>query len=693
VIRFAIKSYFLVILKADEKIRFDMARGAFTTALAIRPRSLSLNRNFILREKPMISITLPDGNIKDFEKPPTGLDVARSISEDLARSSVAMELDSLLVDLGTPIRADAKVRLLTTRDPKALEIMRHSAAHVMAQAIRRLYKDARLTIGPVVEDGFYYDIDMEPISEADFPKIEAEIDKIVKEKLPFERRLVSKSEAMNFYKDEKYKLEMISELADGTISFYKDGEFTDLCRGPHVPHTGFVRAVKLLKVSGAYWRADQNREQLQRIYGTAFFDKKALKEYLNFLEEAKKRNHRKIGEAQDLFSFHEEAPGMPFFHPKGMVLWNTLLDYWREEHRRAGYVETKTPIMLDRGLWERSGHWENYRENMYTTVIDETEYAIKPMNCPGGMLLYSRRPHSYKELPIRAAEIGMVHRHELSGVLSGLFRVRVFHQDDAHIFMMPSQIESEILGVLRLVERIYSTFGLGFHLELSTRPAKSIGTDAQWESATSGLLAALETYGKGFKTNEGDGAFYGPKIDVHIRDALGRTWQCGTIQLDMMMPERFDLAYIGADNEKHRPVMIHRVIYGSIERFLGILIEHFAGKFPMWMSPVQAAVLALNDELAAYAAQIGERLREAGLRVEVDSRTESLNRKIREAQLNQIPLILTAGAKEKDSGTLSVRTLDGKVRFGIPMQAFLDTVLAHIREKRLDFAIFGKEGA
>jgi len=638
----------------------------------------------------MINITLPDGNIKRFDAPPTGLDVAKSISEGLARNSVAVELNDTLVDLSTRISADARVRLITTKDAEALAIMRHSAAHVMAQAIQRLYKDARLTIGPVVEDGFYYDIDMQPVSEADFPRIEAEIEKIVKAKHPFERQLVSKSEAMDFYKNEKYKREMIAELADGTISFYKSGDFTDLCRGPHVPHTGFVRAVKLLKVSGAYWRADQNREQLQRIYGTAFFDKKELKEYLAFIEEAKKRNHRKIGEALDLFSFHDEAPGMPFFHPKGMVLWNTLLEYWREEHRRAGYVETKTPIMLNRSLWERSGHWENYRENMYTSVIDETEYAIKPMNCPGGMLLYSRRPHSYKELPIRAAEIGQVHRHELSGVLSGLFRVRTFHQDDAHIFMMPDQIEAEILGVLQLVERIYSTFGLGFHLELSTRPEKSIGTDEQWENATSGLRSALESYGKGYKVNPGDGAFYGPKIDVHIRDALNRTWQCGTVQLDMSQPERFDLSYVGADNEKHRPVMIHRVIYGSIERFLGILIEHFAGKFPLWMSPVQVAVLAINDEMAPYANEISAFLQEAGLRTEVDSRTESLNRKIREAQLSQIPLILTIGAREKESGTFSIRTLDGNVQYGILQDRFLNTVLAHIREKRLDFTIFGK---
>ncbi len=638
----------------------------------------------------MISITLPNGDIKHFDVPPTGLDVAASISEGLARNSVAMELNDTVVDLNTRIDTDARVRLLTTKDEEALEVMRHSAAHVMAQAILRLYKDAQLTIGPVVEDGFYYDIDMPPISEADFPKIEAEIEKIVKAKLPFNRQLVSKAKALDFYKDEKFKLEMISDLADGTISFYQSGEFTDLCRGPHVPHTGFVKAVKLMKVSGAYWRADQNREQLQRIYGTAFFDKKELKDYLTFLEEAKKRNHRKIGEAMDLFSFHDEAPGMPFFHPKGMVLWNTLLDYWREEHRRAGYVETKTPIMLNRDLWERSGHWANYRENMYTSIIDETEYAIKPMNCPGGMLLYSRRPHSYKELPIRAAEIGMVHRHELSGVLSGLFRVRVFHQDDAHIFMMPDQIESEILGVLRLVERIYSTFGLGFHLELSTRPQKSIGTNEQWENATNGLVSALKAYGRGYKINEGDGAFYGPKIDVHIRDALNRTWQCGTVQLDMSLPERFDLTYVGADNAKHRPVMIHRVIYGSIERFLGILIEHFAGKFPLWMSPVQVAVLAINDEMTPYAHEVSSILQEAGLRTEVDGRTESLNKKIREAQLAHTPLILTIGAKEKETGTLSVRTPDGNVHYGISKDEFIKSVLDHIKAKKLDFAIFGK---
>ena len=636
----------------------------------------------------MVDITFPDGNIKSFEDSPTGLDVAKSISEGFARNCIAMELNSDLVDLNTKIVQDSQIRLITTKDPEALKILRHSASHVMAQAILHLYKDAKLTIGPAVEDGFYYDIDMEPVSEDDFEKIEAEMKKTIKAKLPFKREVVSKSQALEFYKNEPYKLEMISELEEGTISFYKHDDFTDLCRGPHLPHTGFIKAVKLMKVSGAYWRGDQTKAQLQRIYGTAFFTKKELDEHLHFLEEAKKRNHRKIGIALDLFSFHDEAPGMPFFHAKGMIIWNALLDYWKEEHRIAGYVETKTPIMLNRNLWEKSGHWDNYREHMYTSMVDDDEYAIKPMNCPGGMLLYSMKPHSYKDLPVRSAEIGLVHRHELSGVLSGLFRVRAFHQDDAHIFMMPDQIEDEILGVLKLVERIYSTFGLGFHLELSTRPEKSIGTDEQWETTTQGLRSALNTYGQDYKINEGDGAFYGPKIDVHIKDALGRTWQCGTIQLDMSLPERFNLSYIDKNNEKRRPIMIHRVIYGSTERFFGILIEHFAGNFPLWMAPVQTVILAINDDLVPYANDIKIKLEKAGLRTEVDSRTESLKKKVRDAQLNKIPLILTIGNKEKESGSLSVRTLDGKVRLGVTHEEFLTRSLSHIRERKLDFEIF-----
>ncbi len=636
----------------------------------------------------MVNITLPDGSTKQFENVPTGLDVAKSISDGLARNCVAMQLNGHVVDLNRKITEDTRLRLITTQDPEALEIMRHSAAHAMAQAILRVYPDAKLTIGPVVEDGFYYDIDMAPVSEEDFPEIEAEMKKIVKAKLPIQRREVSKDEALEFYRNEPYKQEMISNLDDGAISFYEQGDFTDLCRGPHVPHTGFIKAFKLLKVSGAYWRADQSKAQLQRIYGTAFFDKKELKSYLHFLEEARKRNHRKLGARLDLFSFHEEAPGMPFFHPRGMVIWNTLLDYWREEHRTAGYVETKTPLILNRELWEKSGHWENYRENMYTTRIDETDVAIKPMNCPGGMLLYNTRTHSYRDLPLRAAEIGLVHRHELSGVLSGLFRVRAFHQDDAHIFMTPDQIESEIIGVLRLVDRIYSTFGLGFHLELSTRPEKSIGTDAQWEQATEGLRSALNAYGREYKINEGDGAFYGPKIDIHIKDALGRTWQCGTVQLDMSLPERFDLTYVGRDNERHRPVMIHRVIYGSIERFFGILVEHYGGKFPLWLAPVQVVLLPINDDLIPYADEIRTVLDTAGLRTRVDDRTESLNKKIREAQLEYIPLILTIGEKEKAADTLSVRTLDGTVQYGIPRAEFLERVLAHVQTRKPDLEIF-----
>jgi threonyl-tRNA synthetase len=637
----------------------------------------------------MINITFPDGNIKPFEDPVSGLDVAKSISEGLARDCVAMKLDDQLVDLNFTIDHDARIKFITSKDPEGLEILRHSAAHVMAQAILRVYPEAKLTIGPAVEDGFYYDIDMAPVSEDDFPKIEAEIKKIIKEKLPIQRREVPKSEALEFYKDEPYKIEMISDLEDGSISFYEQGEFTDLCRGPHIPHTGVAKFIKLIKVSGAYWRADPSKPQLQRIYGTAFFTKKELDAHLMFLEEAKKRNHRKIGQALDLFSFHEEAPGMPFFHPKGMEIWNALLDFWRIEHRSAGYVESKTPIMLNRFLWERSGHWENYRENMYTSAIDDIEYAIKPMNCPGGMLIFGRKPHSYRDLPLRVAEVGLVHRHELSGVLSGLFRVRAFHQDDAHLYMTPRHIEEEILGILQLSERMYGAFGLGFHLELSTRPEKSIGTDEQWETATSGLASALDAYGSEYALNEGDGAFYGPKIDLHIKDALGRTWQCGTIQLDMSLPERFNLYYIEKDNEKHRPIMIHRTVFGSIERFLGILIEHFAGKFPLWMAPIQAVILPINDDLVPYARDVEDILNNAGLRAELDSRTESLNKKVREAQLQYIPLILTIGGKEKEAGTLSVRTLDGNVKYGVSHQHFLDTVLAHIRNRELSLDLLG----
>jgi len=632
----------------------------------------------------MTTITFPDNSIKQFEDIPTGMDVAKSISEGFARNCVAMKINDQLLDLSRPIQSDAAIEFLTVNDGNALEVLRHSAAHVMAEAVLNLYPEAKLTIGPVVEDGFYYDIDMPPISEDDLSKIEAEIQKIIKAKNTFERKVVSKDEALEIFRDNPFKCELINELSDQEISLYQNGAFIDLCRGPHIPHTGMIKGIKLMKISGAYWRADPSREQLQRLYGTAFFDKKKLNQYLHLIEEAKKRDHRKVGTRLDLYSFHDEAPGMAFFHAKGMDMWNALLEYWRQTHRAAGYVETKTPVILNRKLWEKSGHWDNYRENMYTCLIDDEEYAIKPMNCPGGMILFKTRSYSYRDLPLRAGEVGLVHRHELSGALSGLFRVRSFHQDDAHIFMTPDQIESEVLGVLRLSEQIYQKFGLTFHLELSTRPEKSIGTDAQWEQATAGLEKALKTYGQDYIINEGDGAFYGPKIDIHIKDALGRTWQCGTVQLDMALPERFDLTYKGQDNEKHRPIMIHRVIYGSMERFFGILVEHFAGKFPLWLAPVQAVVLPITQDLADHADSVKKDLEAAGIRCEVDHRNETLKKKIREAQINYVPLILTIGEKEKETGTLSVRTLDGKVKMGLSMADFTTPVQRHIKERTLD---------
>ncbi|MEE4363980.1 MAG: threonine--tRNA ligase [Desulfotignum sp.] len=632
----------------------------------------------------MVTITFPDDSIKQFEEFPTGMDVAESISKGFARNCVAMKIDEQLLDLSRPLKTDVRINFITVNDDQALEVLRHSAAHVMAEAVLNLFPDARLTIGPVVAEGFYYDIDMPPVSEDDLGKIESEMQKIIKAKTTFERRVVSREEALEIFKDNPFKLELINELSDQEISLYKNGKFIDLCRGPHIPHTGMIKGIKLMKISGAYWRADQSREQLQRLYGTAFFDKKKLNQYLHLIEEAKKRDHRKLGTRLDLFSFHDEAPGMAFFHAKGMDMWNALLDYWRQTHRAAGYVETKTPVLLNRKLWEKSGHWDNYRENMYTSVIDDEEYAIKPMNCPGGMILYKTRSCSYRDLPLRAGEVGLVHRHELSGALSGLFRVRSFHQDDAHIFMTPDQIETEVLGVLHLSEKIYQQFGLTFHLELSTRPEKSIGTDAQWEEATSGLEKALKQYGQEYIINEGDGAFYGPKIDIHIKDALGRTWQCGTVQLDMALPERFDLTYKGKDNEKHRPIMIHRVIYGSMERFFGILVEHFAGKFPLWLAPVQAVILPITQDLAGHADTVKQQLDNQGIRCEVDHRNETLKKKIREAQVNYVPLIITIGEKEKENQTLSVRTLDGKVKMGVSMKAFVTPVLGHIKERILD---------
>ena len=636
----------------------------------------------------MINITFPDNSIKGFENIPSGMDVAKSISDGFARNCVAMKINGQVLDLNLAIKEDTAISFITANDDEALDILRHSSAHVMAEAVLNIYKDAKLTIGPVVEDGFYYDIDMDPVSKDDLGAIEAEMKKIITAKTTFERKVVSKKEALEIFKDNPFKLELINELDETQeISLYQNGKFIDLCRGPHIPHTGMIKGFKLLKISGAYWRADQTREQLQRLYGISFFDKKKLNQYINLIEEAKKRDHRKLGTRLDLYSFHDEAAGMPFFHAKGMEIWNALLEYWRDEHKKAGYVETKTPVMLNWKLWEQSGHWDYYRENMYTSVIDDEEFAIKPMNCPGGMLLYKTKAYSYRDLPVRAGEVGLVHRHELSGALSGLFRVRAFHQDDAHIFMTSDQIEDEVLGVLELSQRIYSRFGLDFHLELSTRPKKSIGTDEQWEEATNGLKAALDKYGMQYFINEGDGAFYGPKIDIHIKDALGRTWQCGTVQLDMALPERFDLTYKGQDNEKHRPIMIHRVIYGSLERFFGILVEHFAGRFPLWLAPVQAILLPINQDLGQYAETIKAELDTHKIRCEVDKRSETLKKKIRDAQLAYVPLIITIGDKEKETRTLSVRTLDGKVRMGLSMDEFVKSVSHHVKERILDETI------
>lgn len=632
----------------------------------------------------MINITFPDNSIKSFENIPTGMDIAKSISDGFARNCVAMKINDRLLDLNQAVKEDTAISFITANDEEGLDILRHSSAHVMAEAVLNIYEDAKLTIGPVVEDGFYYDIDMAPISKDDLGAIETEMKKIIKAKSTFERKVVSKEEALEIFEDNPFKLELINELEDQEISLYQNGKFIDLCRGPHIPHTGMIKGFKLLKISGAYWRADQTREQLQRLYGISFFDKKKLNKYIYLVEEAKKRDHRKLGTRLDLYSFHDEAAGMPFFHAKGVEIWNALLEYWRDEHKTAGYVETKTPVMLNRKLWEQSGHWENYRENMYTSMIDDEEYAIKPMNCPGGMLLYKTKAYSYRDLPLRVGEVGLVHRHELSGALSGLFRVRAFHQDDAHIFMTPDQIEDEVLGVLELSQRIYSRFGLDFHLELSTRPKKSIGSDKQWEDATNGLKAALDKYGREYLINEGDGAFYGPKIDIHIKDALGRTWQCGTVQLDMALPERFDLTYKGRDNEKHRPIMIHRVIYGSLERFFGILVEHFAGKFPLWLAPVQTILLPINQDLMEYAQEIKSQLEACKIRCDIDKRNETLKKKIRDAQLAYIPLIITIGDKEKEAGTLSVRTLDGKVRMGLSMDEFVKSVSHHVKKRTLD---------
>jgi len=633
----------------------------------------------------MINITLKDGSSKQYQEGITVMQVAESISAGLARVALAAEIDGEVKDLSTVLDKDCTLNLLTFDSEGGKHAFRHTASHIMAQAVKRLYPKARLAIGPAIENGFYYDFDMErPFTPEDLEKIEAEMNKIVKEDLTLERFTLPREEAVKFMeeKDEPYKVELIKDLPEGSvISFYKQGDFTDLCAGPHLPSTGKVKAFKLLSIAGAYWRGNEKNKMLQRIYGTAFAKKSDLDEYIFRLEEAKKRDHRKLGRELDLFDILDEGPGFPFFMPNGMVLRNILEDYWRQEHRKRGYQEIKTPIILNKELWHRSGHWDNYKDNMYSVNIDDTDFAIKPMNCPGGMLVFKRKLHSYRDLPVRMGELGLVHRHELSGALHGLMRVRCFTQDDAHIFMTPDQILDEVTGVIKLIDDFYSIFGFKYHVELSTRPEKSIGTDEQWEMATKALIGALEANGLEYRVNEGDGAFYGPKIDFHLEDSIGRTWQCGTIQLDMMMPERFDLSYIGADGEKHRPVMIHRVIFGSIERFIAILTEHFAGAFPTWLAPVQVKGLPIIEKHHDYAQQVQKKLEAAGIRAEVDYRNEKIGYKIREAQMEKVPYMLVIGDKEAETGQVAVRSRKDGDLGPMPLEAFLGKIVEEVETK------------
>ena len=633
-------------------------------------------------------ITLKDGTTKEYQEARSILDIASDISEGLARVACAGEVDGDVLDLRTMVDHDCHLNILTFDDQGGRDAFRHTASHIMAQAIKRLYPETKLAIGPSIADGFYYDVDREtPFTNDDLEKIEAEMKKIVKEALPITRFTKPRNEAIAFMKEknEPYKVELIEDLPeDAVIRFYQQGEFVDLCAGPHLMSTKPVKAFKLTSLAGAYWRGNEKNKMLIRIYGTAFTKKAELEEYLNRLEEAKKRDHRKLGKELGLFMMREEGPGFPFFLPNGMVLKNTLLDYWREIHTKAGYVEISTPIMLSRTLWETSGHWDHYKENMYTTVIDEQDFAIKPMNCPGGVLVYQSEPRSYRDLPLRMGELGLVHRHEKSGQLHGLMRVRCFTQDDAHIFMTPEQIRSEIKGVARLIDEVYQLFGFKYHVELSTRPDNSIGSDEDWEMATDALRDALDDLGLPYVVNEGDGAFYGPKIDFHLEDSIGRTWQCGTIQLDFQLPLRFQLEYTGADGEKHRPIMIHRVVFGSIERFIGILIEHFAGAFPTWLAPVQVRVLPISDKHQAYAKEVLQTLRDSGIRADLDTRTEKIGYKIREAQLKKIPYMLIVGAKEEETHTVSVRSRFQGDEGSKELSAFLSSVKEEIasRENR-----------
>lgn len=628
-----------------------------------------------------MKITLKDGVVKEFDGAVSVYDIAKSISEGLARNACAGIVDGETKDLRFMVEKDAEVSICTFDDEVGKEAFRHTASHIMAQAVKRLYPDTKLAIGPSISDGFYYDFDREkPFSPEELEEIEKEMKKIAKEDLKLERFELPRAEAIKLMeeKGEPYKVELIHDLPeDATISFYKQGDFTDLCAGPHLLSTKNVKAIKLTSVAGAYWRGNEKNKMLSRIYGTAYTKASDLEAYLTMMEEAKKRDHRKLGKELKLFALLEEGPGFPFFLPKGMVLKNTLLEYWREIHKEAGYVEVSTPIILSKELWETSGHWDHYKDNMYTTVIDEHDFCVKPMNCPGGMLVYKQEMHSYRDLPMRVGEIGLVHRHEKSGALHGLMRVRCFNQDDAHIFMTEEQIKDEISGVISLIDSVYKLFGFKYHIELSTRPENSMGSDEAWELATNGLRDALEENKIPYTVNEGDGAFYGPKIDFHLEDSIGRTWQCGTIQLDMQMPERFELEYTAADGSKKRPIMIHRVCFGSIERFIGILIEHYAGQFPTWLSPVQVKVLPISEKFADYAAKVSEELDKAGIRVETDYRAEKIGYKIREARNERVPYIIVVGEKDEAVNKVSLRSREN----GEEGQVDLKDVIARVQEE------------
>ena len=634
----------------------------------------------------MIKIELKDGAIIEVEKGSSIIDVAKKISEGLARVTLAGLVNGEVQDLRHKLTKDCKLEILTFDSLEGKKAYWHTTSHIMAQAIKRLYPEIKLAIGPSIDNGFYYDFDTEkPFSEEDLIKIEDEMKKIIKEDLPLERFELPRKEAIKFMeeKGEPYKVELINDLPeDAIISFYKQGEFTDLCAGPHVAKTGNIKAVKLLTSSGAYWRGNEKNKMLQRIYGISYPKASQLEEYLNMLEEAKKRDHKKLGKELELFMITGEGPGFPFFLPKGMVLRNVLEDYWRKIHTLNGYQEVKTPVMLNEELWHRSGHWDHYKDNMYTTKIDEQDFALKPMNCPGGMLVYKSKMHSYKDLPIRMGELGLVHRHEKSGQLNGLFRVRCFTQDDAHIFCLPEQIESEIIDLMHLINQVYSLFGFTYTVELSTRPEDSMGSDEDWTTAENALRKALEHENMEYVINEGDGAFYGPKIDFHIKDSLGRDWQCGTIQLDFQMPERFDLNYIGQDGEKHRPVMLHRVVFGSIERFIGVLIEHYAGAFPTWLAPVQVKILTISDKQKEYADELVKQFMKEGIRAELDDREEKIGYKIREAQLQKIPYMLIIGEKEVEANAVGVRARKEGDIGQMPVKEFISKIKEEIEEKK-----------